>query len=176
MNAIELNERLDRGEVLLLDVREPAEYRAEHISGAYLYPLSQLENLPIPPSDRPVAIHCQTGRRSRQAAHWLRQQGLAVVELEGGIDAWKKVGLRTEGSAVTAPISLMRQVQIVAGSLILLGVLIGTWVNPAGYGLSAFVGAGLIFAGVSGTCLLANLLEFLPWNRIGSAQNSRHRR
>ena len=64
-----------------------------------------------------------------------------------------------------APIPIMRQVQITAGSLVLLGAILGTWVAPAFYGLSAFVGAGLMFAGISGWCGMAKLLAFMPWNR-----------
>jgi hypothetical protein len=60
----------------------------------------------------------------------------------------------------------MRQVRIVVGTLVALGVLLGFLVHPGFYGLSAFVGAGLLLAGVTGSCLLANLLARLPYNRV----------
>lgn len=161
----QLQALLDREEVLLLDVREVAEYQAEHVAGAHLYPLSQLANLPLPTGDRPIVLTCQSGMRSQKAAAQLRQRGLMVTELQGGLNAWKQQGLPTIGQMAQAPISLMRQVQIAAGSLVLLGVILSLAIAPAWLGLSAFVGAGLVFAGLSGTCLLANLLATLPWNR-----------
>ena len=63
------------------------------------------------------------------------------------------------------PIEIMRQVQIVAGSLVLIGVILGYFVTPAFYALPAFVGAGLLFAGISGFCGMAKLLAIMPWNR-----------
>ena len=64
----------------------------------------------------------------------------------------------------------MRQVQIVAGSLVLLGVVLGTTVSPLFLLLSGFVGAGLVFAGLSGWCGMAQLLALAPWNRVGRPQ------
>ena len=165
MHVIALKGLLERNEVLLLDVREPSEYWAEHIPGAYLYPLSQLDHLPPLPQGQQLVLQCQTGRRSARAAFRLRQRGLVTTELEGGLEAWKEQGLRTEGQAARAPISILRQVQIVAGGLALAGVVLGTWVNSSWYVLSGIIGLGLTAAGLSGTCLLANLLELLPWNR-----------
>jgi rhodanese-related sulfurtransferase len=103
--------------------------------------------------------------RSSRAAAQLRARGLELEELEGGLNAWKQQGYPTEGQAAKAPISIMRQVQIVAGSLVLLGVILGSWIAPGWYILSGFVGAGLTFAGLSGTCMMANLLGAMPWNR-----------
>ena len=165
MNATQVQDRLHRGEVLLLDVREPNEYAAERIPGARLYPLSQLDSLPLPVCDRPIVLSCQSGMRSSRAAAQLRARGLELEELEGGLNAWKQQGYPTEGQAAKAPISIMRQVQIVAGSLVLLGVILGSWIAPGWYILSGFVGAGLTFAGLSGTCMMANLLGAMPWNR-----------
>ena len=60
----------------------------------------------------------------------------------------------------------MRQVQIAAGSLVLLGLGLCSWVAPAWILLSWFVGAGLVFAGISGFCGMARLLALMPWNRV----------
>lgn len=80
------------------------------------------------------------------------------------MDAWKRAGLPVATSA-RQPLELQRQVQIAAGSLTLLGIMLGISVSPWFYALPAFVGAGLIFAGVSGFCGLARLLMKAPWNR-----------
>ena len=87
---------------------------------------------------------------------------------EGGLDAWKKAGLPVSFDR-SKPIDIMRQVQIAAGSLVLIGVMLGFLVNPGFYALSGFVGAGLLFAGVSGFCGMARLLGVMPWNRRAHA-------
>ena len=97
---------------------------------------------------------------SRTETAWL---GDAFV-LDGGLNAWVKAGLPVVANA-KAPLEIMRQVQIAAGSLVLIGVLLGLAVTPAWFGLSAFVGAGLTFAGVTGFCGMARLLMLAPWNR-----------
>ena len=84
--------------------------------------------------------------------------------LDGGLDAWKKAGLPVRDNA-KAPLPMNRQVQITAGTLVLAGVLVGGFIHPAGYALSGFIGAGLIFAGASGWCGMANVLAAMPWNR-----------
>ena len=84
--------------------------------------------------------------------------------LEGGLDAWKKAGLPVTLDR-SQPIDIIRQVQIVAGSLVLSGVVLGALVAPGFYALSGFVGAGLLFAGISGFCGMARLLAVMPWNR-----------
>jgi rhodanese-related sulfurtransferase len=93
--------------------------------------------------------------------------GLAFV-LDGGLDAWTKAGLPIETNPA-APMELNRQVQITAGLLILTGVVLGFLVSPLWIGLSGFVGAGLTFAGLSGTCAMARLLMLAPWNRTAAA-------
>jgi rhodanese-related sulfurtransferase len=85
--------------------------------------------------------------------------------LEGGLDAWAKAGLPVATNA-DAPMEIMRQVQIAAGSLVLIGVVLGFLVSPIWFGLSGFVGAGLTFAGISGFCGMARVLMFAPWNRV----------
>jgi rhodanese-related sulfurtransferase len=89
--------------------------------------------------------------------------------VEGGIEAWKKAGLPIAGDH-GQPIAIERQVQIAAGSLVLLGVVLGQIASPAFYAVSAFVGAGLTFAGISGSCGMAKLLALMPWNRTTAAK------
>jgi rhodanese-related sulfurtransferase len=110
---------------------------------------------------------CHSGNRSAQALAQLLQQGHPhpLSDLEGGIPAWQQAGLPVH-KLRNAPLPLMRQVQIAAGSLVLLGLILSNLVAPAWILLSWFVGAGLVFAGVSGFCGMARLLALLPWNKV----------
>jgi hypothetical protein len=90
--------------------------------------------------------------------------GWAVTSLSGGMSAWERAGLPVEREA-RAPWSLERQVRLSAGSLVLLGTVLGWLVHPAFFGLSAFVGAGLIFAAITDWCGMGLLLARAPWNR-----------
>lgn len=92
-----------------------------------------------------------------------RVHGDAFV-LEGGLEGWTRAGLPLVQNR-KAPLEIMRQVQIAAGSLVLIGVLMGAFISAPWFGLAAFVGAGLIFAGISGFCGMARLLMLAPWNR-----------
>ncbi|MCC5899511.1 MAG: rhodanese-like domain-containing protein [Phormidium sp. BM_Day4_Bin.17] len=155
--------QLDAGEILLIDVREPSEHAGEKIAGSQLMPLSRFNPQDIP-SDRPFVLHCQTGTRSAQAAQKLFAAGVEQVShLDGGLNAWKQAGHPTIVNK-NAPISIMRQVQIVAGSLVLIGTILGRFF-PGFLFLSGFVGAGLLFAGISNTCMMARLLAKLPYNQ-----------
>lgn len=158
---------LDAGEAVLIDVREADEHARERIANSTLAPLATLDAKKISSehAGRKVIVHCQSGQRSMQAATQLAQAGHTDVHsLEGGITRWRKVGLPTHVDR-RAPLPIMRQVQIAAGSLVLIGVVLGVLVSQWWLILSGFVGAGLIFAGVSGFCGMANLLQLLPWNR-----------
>lgn len=151
---------------MLIDVREPDEYAREHIPGARLVPLSGFDAAAFDDEHGKVGVfHCNSGNRTGQAAAQLLGSGFAeVYHLSGGIQGWKKAGLRINANQ-RAPLPIQRQVQITAGSMVVLGVVLGLLVSPWFYALSAFVGAGLTFAGVTGTCALASLLGLMPWNR-----------
>jgi rhodanese-related sulfurtransferase len=111
-------------------------------------------------------FHCRTGNRTAANAGVLRAKDCPeAYALAGGLEAWKAAGLPTEIDR-RAPIELFRQVQIAAGSLILIGLLLAALVSPWFVALSAFVGGGLIFAGVTGTCGMARLLGIMPWNQM----------
>ena len=162
----QLKAALTAHEILLIDVREPDEHAREHIAGAVTAPLSAFEaaNLGLTPG-KDIIFMCRSGNRTGAHCDRLaaRVDGSAHV-LAGGLDAWKKAGLPTRIDA-KAPLELMRQVQMAAGGLILLGGLLGVTVHPAFWGLSAFVGAGLFVAGATGFCGMARLLVLAPWNR-----------
>lgn len=156
----------------LVDVREPDEHARERIPGARNVPMSRLEDpgLPIEPAAT-VLFHCRSGARTeRNAARLAVKAGHAdAFIIEGGLDAWKRAGLPVAQDS-RQPIELMRQVQIAAGSMVVLGVVLGALVAGPFYILAAFVGAGLVFAGLTGTCGLASLLRRMPWNRTIAPQ------
>jgi len=158
---------LVRKGAVLIDIREADEYAREHIAGARHHALSRIgSNTPVREGDDVLVFHCRSGARTRGNAARLAASAPACESyiLDGGLDGWKKAGLPVKLDR-SQPIDMMRQVQIVAGSLILLGTALGFALSPAFYGLSAFVGAGLLFAGVSGFCGMARLLALMPWNR-----------
>jgi rhodanese-related sulfurtransferase len=163
----QVRERLDAGRAVLVDIREADEFARSHIMGAQSQPLSTWEkaHLSVDP-DADVIFTCRSGMRTAGACDRLaaRVRGEAFV-LDGGLDAWAKAGLPVATNA-DAPMEIMRQVQIAAGSLVLIGVLLGFLVSPAWFGLAGFVGAGLTFAGVSGFCGMARVLMLAPWNRV----------
>jgi len=165
-----VRERLDAGRAILVDIREADEFARSHITGAQSQPLSTWEkaHLSVDP-DADVIFTCRSGMRTAGACDRLaaRIRGDAFV-LNGGLDAWAKAGLPVATDA-DAPMEIMRQVQIAAGSLVLIGVILGFLVTPFWFALAGFVGAGLTFAGVSGFCGMARLLMLAPWNRAKPA-------
>ena len=163
-------EMIKQGAVLI-DIREADEHAREHIPGARHHALSRIDaDSPVRPGDDVLVFHCRSGARTTGNAAKLTAAsgGCQAYVLEGGLDAWKKAGLPVALDR-RQPIDLMRQVQIGAGSLVLIGVLLGAFVAPGFYALSGFVGTGLLFAGVSGFCGMAHLLALMPWNRRASA-------
>jgi rhodanese-related sulfurtransferase len=158
----------------LVDVRTPAEFEEVHAEGARLMPLDKLDATTLKQQlgggngdGRAVYLICRSGDRSKRAADQLTGQGLEnVYVVEGGTQAWEAAGLAVKRGRKT--ISLERQVRIGAGSLVITGVLLGWLVHPLLYLLSAFVGAGLVFAGVTDTCGMAMMLAKMPWNQRSS--------
>ncbi|HSI35760.1 MAG: rhodanese-like domain-containing protein [Phycisphaerae bacterium] len=163
------NARSQRPGVGLIDVRTPVEYAEVHAEGAKLVPLDVLDPEAVM-ADRngsagePVYVLCKSGTRAAKAVERFRAAGFDnVFGVEGGTQAWERAGLPVvRGKKV---MSLERQVRVGAGSLVLLGVLLGWLVHPAFFGLSAFVGAGLVFAGLTDWCGMGMVLARMPWNR-----------
>lgn len=160
--------RLAAGDAVIVDIREADEYARSHIGGAQSLPLSIADTADIA-ADRTIIFTCRSGGRTAAHCGRLAQnlRGDAFI-LDGGILGWRKAGLPLEQDR-GAPLEMMRQVQIAAGSLVLLGLLLGWLIHPAFLGVSAFVGAGLTFAGISGFCGMANMLGLMPWNRRAAA-------
>jgi rhodanese-related sulfurtransferase len=166
IEAIAIKQKLDLQQVILVDVRESGEYATEHILGSVSIPLSTFDqNLIENTGDKPLVICCQSGMRSSRASQKLLENGYEhVMQLKGGLSSWKAAGLKTQVNR-HAPISLFRQVQIVAGSLVAIGTGLGIVVSPWFLLLSGFVGCGLVFAGVTNTCAMGMLLMKLPYNQ-----------
>ncbi len=152
----------------LIDIRGAEEHARERIPGALNLPLDRIGELPR--DGRPVVFHCKSGMRSAANAAQLGTAagGAPAYILGGGIDAWRQAGQPTLADR-SQPLEIMRQVQITAGALVLIGMLLGAFVTPGFFALSAFIGAGLVFAGVTGWCGMANLLRMMPWNRRAAA-------
>lgn len=160
----------DGGTIDLLDVRTPLEYRELHIAQARNVPLDQLDPLAAMsarrgPQQEPLYVICRSGSRGRQACEKFLAAGYTnVINIEGGTLAWEACGLPVVRGKKA--VSLERQVRIAAGFLVVLGALLGWLVHPALVALSAFVGAGLVFAGVTDTCGMGMMLARMPWNRV----------
>jgi len=94
ITAVDLKQRLERGEVQLIDVREPSEYNVESINGSCLIPLAEITLDKLPSKIGPIVIHCRSGKRSEEACKKLLAQDpkLEVYSLQGGIVAWKEAG------------------------------------------------------------------------------------
>lgn len=150
----------------VLDVRTPVEFAEVHAPSAKNIPLDELNPAALNlPKDQPVYLLCRSGQRATKAAEKFSRAGFTQpVVVAGGTLAWIDGNLPvTRGQSKV--ISLERQVRIVAGALVIIGVVLGWFVHRGFFGLSAFVGAGLVFAGVTDFCGMGLLLAKCPWNK-----------
>ncbi len=167
----EINELLDAGgECQVIDVREFSEFNSERIADAQLMPLSNFEkHADEIDHSKPVYLMCRSGNRAEKAAAKLSAKGFTDIHvIQGGMTAWTGANLPIVkgGSKVW---SLERQVRFTAGSLVLLGVVLGFVYSPYIFILSGFIGAGLVFAAVTDTCGMAMVLARMPWNQSRGA-------
>lgn len=166
ISTAEAKKLLDSNEVLLIDVREPAEHRSEKIPGAENIPLSRIQSNHIKPyKDKKVIFHCKAGKRSEEACQKIIQ-GLDfdIYSIEGGIDAWSESGMDIEkGSASVLPLN--QQVQLAIGIMIVTGLALFQFVTPYGLILPFIAGLGLMNAGLTGWCGLAKVMALMPWNK-----------
>lgn len=155
------------GAATLVDVREPDEHRREHVAGAALHPSSafSVSGFPAAVPGYRTLILCQWGNRATTVAAALRAAGRSDVSvIQGGIEAWQKAGLPCEVDR-NAPLPVVRQVMITVGILLLVFTALAATVSPLFLVGTGFLGAGLVFAGVTGICALASVLSKMPWNR-----------
>lgn len=155
-------------DVIVIDVRTPGEFEAIHLAHAVNIPLGEIESRAddiraYQADGKSVVLSCRTAARSHQAQERLARQGITdVAILDGGIVAWE-----AEGNPVVRDVirwDLERQVRLAAGSIVALSILVSL-VIPGARFVAGFVGAGLVFAAVSNTCAMANVLSRLPYNR-----------
>ncbi len=169
ISAQELSQVLkssDKEKFAVVDVRTAAEHKTECIPNVINIPLEQLDERAeeLKKYDA-VYLQCQSGRRSGMACELLENLGLTnIVNVQGGLMSWKACGYDvTKSSNVAIP--LFRQVMIVAGALVLVGIALAYFVHPTFLLLSFGVGCGLIYGGSTGNCLMEKLLVKMPWNR-----------
>jgi rhodanese-related sulfurtransferase len=177
ISAKELTKLVASGKsVDLIDVRTPVEFREVHVTIARNEPLDQLDPQAINAarngrSQEPLYVICRSGSRGKQACEKFVSKGIAnVINVEGGTMACVEAGIDVVRGKKA--ISLERQVRIAAGSLVVIGSALGFFVHPYWIGLSAFVGAGLVFAGVTDTCGMGMMLAKMPWNKVKGASSS----
>ena len=170
--------RQDGVPVDIIDVRTPAEFAEVHAQGARLVPLDGLDpttvmSAPERAADAPLYVICKSGGRAANACAKFAAAGFPnVFSIEGGTAAWERAGLPVV-RGTRRVIGLERQVRIAAGTLVLLGAALGWLVHPLFHGVSALIGAGLVFAGISDWCGMGLLLAKMPWNRQGGTDGAR---
>ena len=165
---------LFRSRVDLIDVRTPVEYRELHVSFARNVPLDRFDPAKLSAERQdatsPLYVICRSGSRGQQACEQSVTAGCTnVVNVEGGTLACEQAGLLVVRGKKA--IALDRQVRIAAGSLVLIGAVLSV-VSPYWIGLSAFVGAGLVFSGVTDTCGMGLLLARMPWNQVSQPSST----
>lgn len=175
ITAQEAKTLMDKGEAILIDVREPDEYLAEHIPGSQLVPLSVFTDncRKIDCGDKKVIFHCKAGIRSNKACAIAKDyfDDENLLSLQGGIEAWRSAGYSTSSgntsgsSSTSCSVSIFRQVQIIIGALIFCFITLGLLVTATFFYLAAALSAALFIAGLTGWCGLAMLLSKMPWNK-----------
>ncbi|MEV0966084.1 rhodanese-like domain-containing protein [Streptomyces sp. NPDC049910] len=159
----------------VIDVRTPGEFAGGHLPGALNIPLDRirraLPDIRHAAARRDVLVVCASGARSGNACRILAENGVGAATLSGGTAAWAAGGnelSRPEGTA-RATWGMERQVRVTAGTLVLLGLLLGLLVHPAFQLVSAAIAGGLVLSALTGTCGMAAVLARLPHNRPRAA-------
>lgn len=159
------------GDAVLIDVREADEFKAEHIPYATSMPLGSVKEVlgrMDLPANKKLLFQCQRGGRGAQACAAIAATGSPqeIYNVEGGIEGWKAADLPTVTARAASTISIFRQVQIVIGALVAIGVLAGYAGAPAGFAIAGLLGGALFISGLTGWCGLAILLAKMPWNKV----------
>jgi rhodanese-related sulfurtransferase len=157
-------------DIELIDVRTPVEFREMHVAGSKNIPLDTLDPEAVIGSlgdaeAIPLYMICRSGTRGGKACEKFIEAGYEkVVNVEGGVLAWDAASFPVNRGKKA--ISLERQVRITAGFLVFSGAVLGFFVNESFIALSAFVGAGLMFAGITDSCMMGTMLAKMPWNQV----------
>lgn len=166
----QLAERDGQGNVDIIDVRTPLEFREVRAVMARNIPLDVLDPHTVMKerngsAGEPLYVICKGGTRGATARQKFVDAGYEnVVNVEGGTEAWVAAGLPVVRGRKA--MSLERQVRIAAGFIVLVGALLGLFVHPYFAGIPAFVGAGLMFAGITDSCAMGMLIAKMPWNQV----------
>lgn len=149
---------------IVLDVRTSVEHDSKRIPGVYNLPLDELaDHAEMLKTYDKVYIHCQSGNRSSKACQKLKDLGLTnVVDVAGGINQWEQNNFKLK---INKRLPIMQQVLAIAGSLVLTGSLL-SFISPYFLAITIFVGSGLLYAGLSGNCLMSIILAKAPWNQV----------
>ncbi len=148
-----------------IDVREYAEFAEGHIDGSELVPLGTLDKASEGwARSEPLTLVCRSGHRAEQGRQSLAEKGFTALEvLDGGVQAWTNSG-KPLTVAVNKPWSMERQVRVTAGSLVIASCGLGLFSSKKFFLGAGLVGAGLVYAGVSDSCMMASVLGRMPWN------------
>lgn len=163
---------LEESDVVAIDVRTPKEFESVNIEGSVNVPLDQIKKssfISELPKEKELILVCRSGQRAGVAQKDLEVIGFSNTQVvEGGVMAWEKAGLPVNKGMQT--MSLERQVRIAAGFLVLVGALLGLFVHSVFFGIPVFVGAGLMFAGITDTCAMGMMIAKMPWNSSSSCE------
>ena len=152
----------------LIDIRSQREFTDAHIPGAVLLPASLIDAECAPKiKDSPVVFYCSSGVRTNAARAAIEAAGFTkAAGIEGGLNAWRGAGLPVKSASGSAPkLDIQRQVQITVGILLLIFAALSFIISPMFVIADALIGAGLLIAGLTGTCMMASMLMLMPWNR-----------
>jgi rhodanese-related sulfurtransferase len=161
----ELKNLINKGNISLIDIREVDEHKTGYIENSINMPMSKFDIKTVEKIESEnIVIYCLSGMRCEKILGQLSQiENKNIFKLNGGINAWKSINgaIIRDGSAF----SIMQQVLMIAGSLVLLGSILSLSLNINWVFLPMFIGAGLLFAGITGWCGMAKILSFMPWNK-----------
>lgn len=173
LDPFEVRRMIAEGEARLIDVRDARERHRCSIPGSASLPLADCQADRIDCESGPMPVfHCRAGGRSFKALQRMHAGGKTrAAHMRGGIEAWIAAGLPVIEDK-RAPLSPMQQTQVLMGALVLVGVVLGAFWSAWALILSGFIGSGMIFAGLTGNCAMANLLGAMPWNRHTPTQGA----
>lgn len=172
MNAEDFFKVLNETDNIAIDVRTPKEFESVHIEGSINVPLDQIKKSSFInglSKEKEVVLVCRSGQRAGIARKDLESLGFSNTQvMKGGVMEWEGAGFPVNKGEQM--MSLERQVRIAAGFLVFMGALLGLFVHSGFFGIPVFVGAGLMFAGITDTCAMGMMIAKMPWNTSSSCE------